>query len=87
MSGYQPNVFTVDWRADLQAWVFGLTYDFGTHDGCLYMAHGSCVDMTATIALFTRIDPNVRRIQTFSDGKIDTLYVRGPKDIWQAVPQ
>jgi hypothetical protein len=35
-----------------------------------------CTDMTGCIALFTAIDPDVREIQTFNEGGIDTTYKR-----------
>jgi hypothetical protein len=61
-------------RADLQCEVHGLEYDFVARLGRIYMAEGDCCDMTACIALFKRIDPGVRTIQTFSGGVDDTVY-------------
>jgi hypothetical protein len=42
--------------------------------GRLIMTPGACCDMSGCIALFERIDPQVRRIETFSGDKPDTAY-------------
>lgn len=48
------------------------------------MGENHCCDMSACIALFTSIDPNVSKIETFA-GKIpDTIYLLTP-DGWYAV--
>jgi hypothetical protein len=52
-------------RNDVQCFVERLSYDFRLHLGFLYMARGSCCDMTGCIKLFKAIDPKVVGIQTF----------------------
>jgi hypothetical protein len=56
--------------------VKSLRYDFDQQAGDLYMAECCCCDMSACIQIFERIDPKVRRIQTWAGGARDTIYTR-----------
>jgi hypothetical protein len=67
----------------------GLTYDFETRQGELFMGPMSAADMTGSIRIFEAIDPEVVFIQTLrvQPGDIvkDTAYVRND-DGWHPVP-
>lgn len=71
-------------HSGLQCNVVSLTYDFCQQVGRLRMEDYSCCDMTGCIALFEKIDPEVRKIKTFSGEKRDTEYVRQPRGGWRA---
>jgi hypothetical protein len=71
------------YRQDLWCFVRGLAYDFQTRTGKLVMGDQSCTDMSACMALFKAIDPNVQCIGTFAGDKPDTLY-RLRNDEWEA---
>ena len=64
----------VNFHPKLQCTVIGVAYDFPSQTGRLIMTPGACCDMSGCIALFERIDPQVRRIETFSGDKPDTAY-------------
>src|SRR5215831_11102346 len=64
--------------------VKSLDYSYTTHSGRLYMPAGCCCDMAGCIKLFSRIDPDVAFIQTFSGSEEDTAYARLPHGQWQA---
>ncbi|MBS0243806.1 MAG: hypothetical protein JSS20_16650 [Proteobacteria bacterium] len=68
----------------VQAEVLRFEYDFDRHAGRLYMAQGDCADMSGAIRFFERIDPDVRRIETFTGPVPDTTYVRDGAD-WHAI--
>ena len=71
------------WSDDLMADVYGLKYDFGSRSGKLYMGRGCHCDMDGCINLFSRIDPSVQLIFTYSGEKMDTLYKR-ERGEWKA---
>ena len=71
------------YRRDLGTNVIKLEYDFANRVGTLYMPELCCTDMTGTIALFKRIDPEVEEIHTISGEKPDVIYV-GKKNQWYA---
>ncbi|MGH8432866.1 MAG: hypothetical protein ACREUF_20960 [Solimonas sp.] len=76
--------FSVTQRDDFQCSVKSMGYDFETRVGTLNMAEHECCDMSGCIAFFTRIDPDVVRINTFSGSKPDTAYLRSGGQ-WQAM--
>jgi len=53
-----------------------LIYDFERRFGTLHQAADCCTDMTGTISVFEAIDPDVRKIQTWAGGFLDTTYER-----------
>lgn len=53
-----------------------LEYDFNKRIGRLFMPKDNCCDMSGCVAMFERIDPHVKRIETFAAGKPDTMYGR-----------
>jgi hypothetical protein len=64
------------YHSELQCAVRGICYDFATQTGTLATAENNCADMAGAIALFTRIDSNVRTIATIAGGRDDTTYRR-----------
>ena len=62
-----------------------LAYDFAKKTGTLHMAPADCCDMQGCVDLFERIDPRVRRIETFAGDKVDTIYVRERGKDWRAI--
>lgn len=70
---------------DLDCDVSNLAYDFETKTGTLNMPPMNCCDMSACIALFEKIDPGVKRIDTFSGKNQDTSYVLQATG-WKALP-
>ena len=48
-----------------------LEYDFNKRIGRLFMPKDNCCDMSGCVAMFERIDPHVKRIETFAAGKPD----------------
>ena len=77
-----PSVF----RDDLCASVASLSYHFADRIGMLLLPSQNCPDMRGTIALFTAIDPEVLKIETYSAGdrQRDTTYVREPGGEWSS---
>jgi hypothetical protein len=59
-----------------------LQYNFDTRTGILRMPKGNCCHAPECIAIFERIDPNVKEIKTFAGDKPDTSYVKS-SDGWQ----
>jgi len=59
-------------------------YDFNTKIGALWMQDGQCCDMSGCLKLFKRIDPEVKRIQTYSGEALDTVYTRELSDKWES---
>ena len=70
-------------REDVQCFVDRLTYDFVDRVGVIELPDRSCTDMAGCIRLFSRIDPDVKIIQTVSGGKPDTQYRRCNRE-WQS---
>jgi hypothetical protein len=68
---------------ELQCCVRALSYDFATQHGVLRMEESNACDMRGCIALFTRIDPAVKSIQTFAGEIEDTGYRLVGKE-WKA---
>ena len=68
---------------ELCCFVAGITYDFRDQSGLVIMGENSCTDMRGCIALFKRIDPEVRYIATQAGEKLDTVYRRSG-DRWFA---
>lgn len=69
---------------ELQCDVRAVRYDFDKKVGELFMDDGDCCDFTGCIDLFLRIDPAVKRINTFSGEAEDTIYVRDRDGKWAA---
>ena len=69
---------------ELQCDAQSIAYDFDRKTGLLKMVSGDCCDMSACVALFERIDPDVKRIDTFSGVAADTVYVKSGKH-WNAL--
>lgn len=72
------------WSEDLQCMVLRLEYSFRAEEGWLHLRAGDCCDMTGCIALFQRVDPNVKTIITMSGKVPDTAY-RKLHDGWVAM--
>lgn len=70
---------------ELQCFVEGVAYNFVQRCGIVHISDSGCTDMGGCIAFFVRIDPAVRRIETFSDSKPDTIYQRGGDGQWVAL--
>ena len=62
--------------SELMTEVDRLEYDCKARVGRVFMPAHCCVDMTGTIALFLRIDPEVQTIETFAGDQADTSYHR-----------
>lgn len=73
------------WLEPLVTAVTGLHYDFVSRTGRLNMPDCCCCDMDGCIALFKRIDPKVRCIQTFAGDTPDTKYVRNWDGEWESL--
>jgi hypothetical protein len=71
------------WREDLQTTVRTLAYDFDQRLGVLMLPPDCCTDMSAAIALFTKIDPGVEQILTVAGERRDKTYYRS-RDVWKA---
>lgn len=58
--------------------VVGIQYLPSTRKGIVYIAPGTCVDMSGCISLFESIDPEVSEIETYSRDPADphTFYRR-----------
>lgn len=61
---------------ELQCSIVALNYNFERRLGHVHMAENHCADMAGAIEFFSRIDPAVRTILTFSGGVDDTAYHR-----------
>lgn len=61
-----------------------LSYDYVKRLGSLHMPADCSCDMSSCVALFSVIDPDVRRIETYAGSDIDTIYVRNHRD-WVAL--
>jgi hypothetical protein len=72
------------WYAKLVTYVNHITHDVRKHVGALYMPSGMCTDMSGAIDLFKRIDPKVRRIDTFSGDQPDAFYIKSANGTWKA---
>jgi len=70
---------------ELDCRVRNLAYDFESRTGRLDMPPVCCCDMSGCINLFRAIDPDVRRIETYSGGLRDTFYERNGEDQWRAL--
>lgn len=72
---------TLPWNASCKCWIDMHEYNRAERIGHLYlMGHTS---MDGAIALFKAIDPHVRGIMTYSEGRRDTLY-RLDEGKWKA---
>ena len=69
---------------ELQCEPISVHYDFVARIGRLNMADGDCCDMTGCISFFKRMDQDVRRIETFSANRADTVYVKDDGGNWRA---
>jgi len=80
-------------RRDLGCYAVEVRYDFVERKGALVMGWRGCCDMTGCIAFFVRIDPEVRKIETFQipgedpsePWKVDTWY-KLLAEGWRALP-
>jgi hypothetical protein len=81
------------WHTNLMCGIEHLSYDFVGKVAVLRLPEGHCVDMDGAIKFVKRIDPQVRRIETWSGSEVDTLYVRmdemagKPVGKWRACEQ
>ena len=73
----------------LQCCVRSVSYDFRKRAGRLDMEDGDCCDMTGCIHFFQAIDPDVRKIETFSGDARDIAYERRSKSrsVWRVVDE
>ena len=71
------------YRADLESHIDGLEHNFNSGVGRLYVPYGAGADMDACVRLFMLIDPNVKKINTFSGIERSTIYERNG-DEWEA---
>ncbi len=55
-----------------------------TKQGCLFLPEMNYPDMSSTIRCFTSVDPEIEVIETFVDGKPDTMYIKIDGE-WQAI--
>lgn len=53
----------------------GFSYLCDRHEGLFFMEENECVEMLACIALFKKLDPDVKIINTFAGATPDTVYV------------
>lgn len=67
----------------LQCHVQKIVYDIETLQGSVFLPNYNCVDMHGTIEVFKALDPEVRRIKVFEDGKPDTMYFRKADGSWK----
>lgn len=68
----------------VMAHVRRLEYDPVHHHGILHLAALNCTDMTGCIDFFTRVDPEVSRIDTYNEEGPDTSYVKYAGGHWRA---
>lgn len=71
-------------RSDLQCDVEKIAYDFERRVGTLHMAPDNCCDMAGCLEFFQKIDKDVKRIETYSGSKPDTLYMLSG-NAWNAI--
>lgn len=72
------------WNPELMCYVIALRYDFIHHRGTIAFPDNSYCDMGGCIALFTRIDPEVKFIQTSAGQSLDMGYMRKATGEWIA---
>jgi hypothetical protein len=65
--------------------VVSVYYDFGERTGKLVMGDQQCCTMDGCIAMFRRIDPDVRLINTYAGKIADTSYMRDMEGRWTAI--
>ena len=70
---------------DLMCGFVSLSYDGDSLVGFLHLPAGHCCDMRAAVGLFCQIDPNVKRIETFSGVALDTVYQKSGEE-WLVSP-
>lgn len=63
------------WNDQLACFVKSISYDYDAKRGRLNMEERNCCDMSGCIDLFTRIDPDVNRIHTYTGNTPDTYYI------------
>jgi hypothetical protein len=56
-----------------------IRYNFLEREGSILMPEMSCVDMRSAIAFFKKIDPEVRTILSFNNGRPDMRYEKEGK--------
>ena len=56
-----------------------IQYSFIKREGSILMPELSCVDMKSAIAFFKKIDPEVRTILSFNNGRPDIRYEKEGK--------
>lgn len=61
---------------ELQCYVISIDYDFASKTGSVFMPPNNCTDMGGAVRLFTRIDADVRRIETWNGRAKDMAYYR-----------
>jgi hypothetical protein len=72
------------WSELLVCFAEAVEYHPALRLGVLRLPKGSCCDMSGCIELFRRLDPDVRRIETFSGDVRDTRYERDGNGKWDA---
>ena len=70
---------------ELNCDLVSLSYDFATRTGLLTMGEGQNCNMVGCIALFRRIDPDVRLVNTYAGQEQDTSYLRERDGRWTAI--
>ena len=71
--------------ADVMMGLVGeIRYSFIKREGSILMPKMSCVDMRSAIAFFKKIDPEVRTILSFNNGRPDMRYEKEGKK-WAAL--
>jgi len=68
----------------LMCFAVKLIYDYETKEGILIMDEGNSVHMPGVIQVFTQIDNDVKRINTFAEDKQDTFYMKNSKGAWDS---
>ncbi|MBY5841426.1 hypothetical protein J3P71_03995 [Rhizobium leguminosarum] len=68
------------YHSKLKCQVKSLSYDFKTRTGTLLMAEINACDAMGCWEIFSAIDPDVKRIETFAGDKADTFYIRSGKE-------
>ncbi len=64
-----------------------LSYDGDSLVGLLYLPARHCCDMRACVQLFKQIDPDVKRIETFSGCEPDTIYQKNGEEWLAFMPE
>lgn len=77
-----PGFGQLAFSEELQCYVLEVEYFFQTRKGVIYMPEGGSVDMEGAVAFFSRIDDEVRRIDTYSGADRSTCYSKKQGGVW-----